>query len=85
MENPWLSVDIDESSEESSDSYYGVFTRSPLEIARSLPRPVNPGCHQTFSMKRIAQFEESDSSFNESPASSNFSPFRFTESCVSVF
>ena len=42
MQNPWLSVDEDEFYDESTDTYMGVFTRSPSEIAASLPRPQTP-------------------------------------------
>ncbi len=42
-DNPWLRVD--DSFDDSSYPYSGVFTRHPLEIARSLPRPITPFPH----------------------------------------
>ena len=48
MDSLWFSVDedsfsndLDESSDESS-VFFGVFTQSPEEIARRLPRPQTP-------------------------------------------
>ncbi|EAY02155.1 hypothetical protein TVAG_213540 [Trichomonas vaginalis G3] len=56
-QNPWFDIDFDvnDNFDEFSGSYYGIFNRQPYEIARSLPRPFNPG----YTQIKISKVENS--------------------------
>ena len=89
MQNPWLSVDpFDESDD--TDCFMGVFTRPPAEIAASLPRPLTPFNYPQSSIPpintKIAEISIASSLDVESPViHSRPQPFFMSNSLVTVF
>ncbi len=63
MDNPWISsTDSDDISIPESDGIFmGIFNRPPAEIARSLPRPINPDVKNLLRLQNSYSMENINS------------------------